>query len=414
MRPELSDNFPRYTEYDPDVPVWCITPSIEGCFHRFFDTSPISPSGRYMAVTRMLDESHPPEPGEPAEVVVINLQTGDVELAFETFGWDTQMGAHAQWGASDEQLFFNDMDTATWQPFAMKVDVTTGEAVPLDGTVYMASPDGKYLASSCLLRTGATQAGYGVVAPEEYVPQNHGAADDDGIYVTDTETGEAHLAVSHRQIADALEDHIEPEMAETGNFYGFHVKWSPDGERIQFVWRWLPHDEDGAMGRAVVTCRPDGSEIYMAIPFEKWRVRGHHPNWCPDSQRVMMNLTVDEVMRMIQVRYDGSNWGLLSEELEGSGHPAMHPDMRHIVTDVYEKGRLGWGDGTVPIRLLDLQEETSQNVVRANVAPEHNVENNQLRVDPHPAWDYSHTLVTFNVFVEKSRRVFVADLSELL
>lgn len=324
------------------------------------------------------------------------------------------MGAHAQWGASDQELFFNDMDTAIWEPFAVKVDVTTGETVPLDGTVYMASPDGGHLASPCLLRTGATQAGYGVVAPDEAVPENQGAPEDDGVYLTDTETGEMHLAISHRQIVDALDDEIDAGRDETGDFYGFHVKWSPDGERLQFVWRWLPHDEDESMGRSVVTCRPDGSEIHLAVPFEKWRVRGHHPNWCPDSERVMMNLTVDEVMRMIQVRYDGIEWGLLSEDLEGSGHPAMHPDQRHIVTDVYEQGRLAWGDGTVPIRLLDLQEESSLNVVRINVAPEQNVENNQLRVDPHPAWDYSHTLVTYNAFVDGTRRVFVTDMSELL
>ena len=45
--------FPRYTDHDPRVPVWCATPGRGGCYHRFFDTSPISPSGRFLAVTRM-------------------------------------------------------------------------------------------------------------------------------------------------------------------------------------------------------------------------------------------------------------------------------------------------------------------------------------------------------------------------
>ena len=52
-------HFPQYTDYDPLVPVWCVTPNRTGCFHRFFDTSPISPSGRYLAVFQMPFEDLP-------------------------------------------------------------------------------------------------------------------------------------------------------------------------------------------------------------------------------------------------------------------------------------------------------------------------------------------------------------------
>ena len=38
----------------------------------------------------------------------------------ETCGWEPQMGANINWGATDEQLFFNDVDTETWEPFAWK------------------------------------------------------------------------------------------------------------------------------------------------------------------------------------------------------------------------------------------------------------------------------------------------------
>jgi len=44
---------PRFTEFHPKDPVWCVTPDLPGCIHRFFDTSPISPAGRYLAVFQM-------------------------------------------------------------------------------------------------------------------------------------------------------------------------------------------------------------------------------------------------------------------------------------------------------------------------------------------------------------------------
>ncbi|MDH7570762.1 MAG: hypothetical protein QHJ73_14370, partial [Armatimonadota bacterium] len=146
--------FPPYTGFDPLAPVYCATPQLDGCFHRFFDTSPFSPSGRYLALTRLPFEDRLPRPGDTAEVVLVDLHTGESRVVAHTRGWDTQLGAQAQWGANDQQLFFNDMDTRRWRPFAVLTNPETGERRALEGTVYMASPDGRQLASPCLLRTG--------------------------------------------------------------------------------------------------------------------------------------------------------------------------------------------------------------------------------------------------------------------
>ncbi|HRS96487.1 MAG TPA: hypothetical protein P5179_14550, partial [Candidatus Latescibacteria bacterium] len=50
----LSERFERYRAFSPAVPIWCITPDgLDRCIHRFYDTSPVSPSGRYVALTRL-------------------------------------------------------------------------------------------------------------------------------------------------------------------------------------------------------------------------------------------------------------------------------------------------------------------------------------------------------------------------
>ena len=64
---KLSDRFPRYTDHDPLVPVWCVTPGEGRAIHRFFDTSPFSPSGRYLAVFRLPFEDRVPPPGEKGD-----------------------------------------------------------------------------------------------------------------------------------------------------------------------------------------------------------------------------------------------------------------------------------------------------------------------------------------------------------
>jgi hypothetical protein len=60
----ISDKFPRYREYNPKVPVWCVTLNEGRIIHRFFDTSPFSPSDRYLALFRMPIEDRNPNPGK--------------------------------------------------------------------------------------------------------------------------------------------------------------------------------------------------------------------------------------------------------------------------------------------------------------------------------------------------------------
>src|SRR5207249_6732990 len=94
---DLGGRFPRYRDFDPAVPTWCVTPDHGPIIHRFFDTSPFSPSGRYLGLTRLPYEDRLPAPGDVAELVVVDLQTGELRVAAETHGWDTQVGAHVQW-----------------------------------------------------------------------------------------------------------------------------------------------------------------------------------------------------------------------------------------------------------------------------------------------------------------------------
>jgi Tol biopolymer transport system component len=77
-----------------------------------------------------------------------------------------------------------------------------------------------------------------------------------------------------------------------------------------------------------------------------------------------------------------------------------------MVTDAYP-GELGTTDGTVPIRLMNVQtgrEEAIVNVFLSKAGGE-------FRIDAHPAWDRSGRYVIFNGFLDGTRNVFMADLN---
>jgi hypothetical protein len=314
----VADSFSRYTEFDPLVPVWCVTPDLSGCIHRFFDTSPFSPSGRHIAVFQLPFEDRRPEPGDAGKVCLIDLQTGETRTVADTRGWEPQMGANINWGKSDHELFFNDVDTANWKPFAWKLDPLDGTREKMEGTVYHASPDGRWLISANMTTMRRTQPGYGVVVPDETVRRNVGPPDDDGFYVTDTTTGECRLFASIAEMLDMADPPVKTDNVDRCEIYGFHSKFNPQGDWLMLSLRWFPEEEgpgfdvfqrkQAAVSLAWVTTPFPKDSMHCSIGPEQWEKGGHHATWFPDGRRISMNLNIDrDGLRFVQVNADGSD-----------------------------------------------------------------------------------------------------------
>ncbi len=429
---KISSKFPKYTKYDPKVPVWCVTSNTKGCIQRFFDTSPFSPSGKYLAVFGLPQESERPKPGEKGKIIVINLETAEEKVVYETCGWEPQMGANINWGATDQDLFFNDVDTKKWEPVLIHLNPITGKHTRLEGSIYRISPDGKTAISANMTTMRRTQFGYGVVIPDELVPANKGFAKDDGLYKTDIATGKKEMIVSIAEIFDKAQPKIDKKSYENGECYGFHCKYNLQGDKIIFTLRWYENEAKAGKVNAafdlpkkglvkfwVLTMNPDGSDVYVAVGPEQWSKGGHHNNWYPDGRRISMNLCLDrdkgdDTLYLVEAGYDGSYIKKIIHDIPGSGHPTVHPNGRNILTDAYEGEPVSFGDGTVPLRWIDLKKHEEITVVRINVGNDAAKNDTSFRVDPHPSWDNTDTWVAFNGFEDGSRRVYVSDFSELL
>ena len=417
----LDKVFPRYTDFSPKVPVWNLTPAQGGCIHRFFDTSPISPSGRYIALFRFPFEDRVPAPADKGDVIVIDLDTGAEIHVAETSGWESQLGANINWGGTDHELFFNDVDTATWRPFSWNVDFINGTRRPMNGAVYHASPDGRYLISANLTNSSRTQLGYGVLLPRDLPKRNIGPVEDDGFYLTDTRTGETKMLVSIADLWRRANPPMLLDNPEQYEFYGFHSKFNPQGDRLMLSVRAFPAHENPrwnmfAINAAEVefawfTLDLEAKEIHCCVGPEEWRKGGHHATFFPDGRRISMNLAHDcGPLRLMQVDLDGGNYRQIRDGLIGSGHPTVTPDGAHIITDSYAHESVAFGDGAVPIRWIDLRDGAEETLLRINVAQPH--PDGAMRIDPHPAWDPTRRWVVVNAFLGGTRRVLLMDMSE--
>ena len=414
--PAFFGRFPKCTDFEAVVPVVRIASG--RIIHRFFDTSPISPSGRYVGLFRLPNEVRVPQPGEAGEVVVVDLETGKERVVAQSRGWETQMGANVQWGTTDAELYFNDVDPVTWTPFAVQLNPATGAQRKMGGTVFTVSPNGKLLTSYNLIASRRIQVGYGVVLPEDRTPRNVGPVANDGIFVTDVASGKSRMIASIRDIYERAVPSLAIEHAARCEYYCFKVRWNRQGTRLMAFLRWNdPQAEKGGPRLlTLVTMKGDGSDIRLAVTPKQYARGGHHPMWAPDGENITINLNIRDGTKdldLVSVRYDGAN--LHSIHPIGSGHPSMHPTLPFVITDAYPREPVTRGDGTAPLRLIDLRKKTETALAQVLLTRSDSAKlTSEHRIDAHPVWDKTGRFVVFNGVHNDTRSVFVADLGAWL
>lgn len=414
----IDSGFKRYREGNTRCPVYRITPDDGYYIHTFYDICPWSPSQRFLACTKIPFQDREPTHFDSAEICLIDLKDQTITELYSTRGWGFQLGANIQWGASDRYLYFN--DRVEGQVVAIRLDLETGKSEPLAGPMYHIAPDESSIIGFPLDLINATQGGYGAaIDPQSQRKLGMGAAEHEGIWRTDLKTNQKTLLLS---LADAyaILPQSDKRKFEKGTFYFFHSKFSPNGDRILQVFRCLLPESmtnrDGTAERVnptLLTFAPDGSDIKIAVANEVWGKGGNHPNWHPDGQHILMNLKLDHNdHRLCSFLPDGSDFTVLSDTIYGSGHPSFHISGRYIIADSYPQEQFSARSGEVPIRLIDLERQTEENIcfVFTNGRPRPGV----LRVDPHVVWSRDFTQACFNGAAEGRRQLYLADLSEVV
>ena len=386
--------------------------------HRFFDSSAISPSGRYVCATRTRREG-PADvtPGDVAEVVVYDLQKKrkdrfPVVYRRPTAAWDAQLGAQVQWGASDDDLYFNDVvgTRSDGAPIVRGVrsDWQRGRETRLPTPVYHVTRDGaRAAAPRDLAALRMTQDGYGVVATPAQL--RHLESQKDGVHVLDLRTN-ATVFLELSALVAAAELDSRPRTVAGGDArrgaechrHVFHVKWNAKGTRLLVVVRARGHGCPRGDANHALTVDPDGADVKVVAT---WLRDGNHPNWLEDG-RLSMNYE-GKVCAFDDV--EGASCQVLSER--ASGHPVGVPGRGDlVVTDTYAKEHAAFGleAGEAALRVLSGGDREAWLGVFP-VAAFGTMPTDVWRCDAHPAFDVKGRRLALNVWVRGSRRVAVTD-----
>ena len=142
------------------------------------------------------------------------------------------MGANVQWGRTDADLFFNDVDPKSWTPFAVQLDPATGKSRRIDGTVFTVSPDGKQAHVVQPDRVAENPGRlWGRAAGGSKTRRERSARSmTNGLFVTHLATGKTQddrLDSRHRTSGPCQSWRFR--NAERCEFYCFQIRWNPAG-----------------------------------------------------------------------------------------------------------------------------------------------------------------------------------------
>jgi len=396
--------------------VMWVTPTDGAYLHTFYDICPFSPSQRYLAVTKFPFEDREPKLGDIADVCIIDLENETIETVYATKGWGVQLGAQLEWGTTDRYIYTNDVIGS--EAVCVRIDLETKEVKAFAGPKYHMAPDESSVIGFPLDLINATQHGYGVPLDADKSPRKYtGAPSNEGLWRTDLKTNKKQLLVSLKDIYDNIPD-SEKSYYDGGTFYFFHSKFNDQNTRISLVVRCLFPDKKGGPNAQLFTFNTDGSNILRAVPRDLWALgvpfAGVHPNWHPDGERIIMNLSPDgKDRRFCQFKYDGSDFKILSKTKLGSGHMRVDPESHYLIADAYQVEPFTNEHDETPIRLLDLRKDEERTVCMIFTGGKEARET--LRIDPHVVWDRKYKKVCFNGSLEKrQRQVLIADLSDVL
>lgn len=374
----------------------------------FFDVSPFSPGGRYLVATQVPFIWRTPYPGDCARVGVIDLVDNTWTPIYDTIGWGAQLGANAQWGADDHTVYCNDV--VDGKGVGVAIDRTSLRVRHLQGPIFGLTPDRRYSFSADLSLINAGIPGYGV--PEAFIGRRRlrtHASPTEGVWRTDIHTGRCELFLS---LADLVRAVPAGEQVRGGTNYVFNVKVNRQGTRLLIIIFTRRADRRLGWPTQLLTCDIDGGNVQLAMPDRLWRRGGHHPNWTPDGDHILMNLKVsgNNTLSFVRFRYDGSGLEVVAPGHKGSGHPSLNPSATHLLTDAYVRDGFTDGQYKVPIRLIDLESTHAAEIARVytNRIP------GPRRVDPHPVWSESGLEICFNGVIAGRRQILIADVASYL
>jgi hypothetical protein len=386
----------------------CLTPGDGHFCFGYYDRQAWDSTVRHHLALRIPQQQRLPEPGETAEVGVVERGTPGFRRLATTQAWCHQQGSMTLWLPHRPGCFvYNDFveKGGRWRPVARIHDLSRGLVGQYDRPVYAMSPDGRLGATLDFGRNPRRGYSYARATFTGEPPD----LDGDGLSILDLETGTTRLIASYRAMIGAHPLPYDLEQ-DAGCIWLDHAIFNCDSSRVMVLfrtcadpahpWPWHTH---------MFTMRVDGTELDCPLPHTLWResaishqIWGRTPgeilidaNWCGRGHEYVV---FDSIQRRFQAHR-------ISKGMGPMGHLVFSPDGRWMAADTYER------EGFQRLALVRVSDGTLTEIGRFRHKAETDLVD--VRCDLHPRWSPDGKTLTVDSIHDGNRRIYALDVTPI-
>ena len=379
----------------PDCKIRTLTTGPNHHFFGYYGICPWNRSGKYLLSLESTFQDHFPLPSEPANIGLVDAETGKFEKVSQTHAWNLQQGAMLHFNPlNTNEIIYNDRRDN--RIISVVMNIRTGAKRILPAAINGLSRDGKYALSLSYGRLGRcrkTVSYQGIEDPTANIPH----PDNDGVFVMNMRTGQRKLAVSVKDFYNLIKDR-RPELKDR-HLWCNHTVFNKSASRFFFLGRSM---QNGSLQTGMFTADRDGQNLREVIPYGS---SVSHFDWRNDTEIIATCKYKNPGRRHILFTDGQADYKQLGNgKLNFDGHCTFAPDENWLATD-HKKGL------SQSLVLFNVQTKQHKILTTLDMKLKRNI-SGHLRCDFHPRWNRTGDAICFDGIDQKTgqRQLHIAQL----
>lgn len=380
------------SEYYPEARI--LTPD-DGAHYFFGYYDMRATQGQRHLAHRVTFMDRLPQPEDEAQLGY--LENGEFTQFATTTAWNFQQGAMLQYHPFlEDTVYYNTFENN--RLCTVTHNYRTGEKKYTDRAAACVSPDGKWGLAVNFARIFAFRAGYGYAGiTDPYAGEN--APAEDGIFLTDMESGTSRMLVNYAALAQCCG--YTPEEKILVN----HITFSPGSNRYVALIRNFPVPPVRGWKTSMVIGDLEGN-VRVILP----KTYISHYIWA-DNTYLFAHCSAEdpEKKSMYRLSADDGSWKeydmpLFHRKGETDLHCNVSPDGGYIIGDTYPK------DGYRSIEAINLKTGACRTLLQVKtVIPTYP----DVRCDLHNRYVFGGKYISYDTTQNGSRQIALVDISAL-
>ena len=324
------------------------------------------------------------------------LEDGRFYKIAETTAWNFQQGAMLQYHPNKENtVFYNVCENGRFMTVTHNLE--NDEKLYTDMATASISPNGLLGLSLNFGRIFAFRAGYGYAGFKDK-NENIKAPTDDGVFLTDMQSGKSKLLVSYQDMR------AEAGFGEDEKILVNHITFAPSSERYVMLVRNFYNGIDRRWKTSLVI-----GDVHGNIKTVIKKSIVSHYFWLSDKELLLYATPGNNPQKVYILNVDtGAAKALESEYFDKNENSDIHctitPDRKYVIGDGYPI------DGYRHILAINLETGESKSILKAKtVIPECP----DIRCDLHARYVFNEKFVSFDTTHNGRREIAIFPVSEI-